>query len=156
MRWSELICDIWSSSGWSIAWIMPWVEWWEWCSKGLQSIVRCEFKVHRRPEATSGLRMKQQCSSTDRCAGVSSANVIWFVMTDPALHICQSHLAIRQSRWHSSTCVWVWDTAHLFVAKWELLHTYDRSSGAPESHGHIFVTDAALHIHQSHLAIKTD
>jgi len=34
--------------------------------------------------------------------------------------------------WYSSTYVWVWDTARLFVAKWELWHPYDRSSGAPE------------------------
>jgi len=38
------------------------------------------------------------------------------------------------------------------VAKRELLHAYDRSSGAPENPGHIFVTDPALHLRQSHLA----
>jgi hypothetical protein len=71
-------------------------------------------------------------------------------------HICQSHLAITQSRWYSSTSVWVWDTACLFVAKRELLHPYDRSSGAPENPGNTFLTDLALHKRQSHFAIKSD
>jgi hypothetical protein len=36
------------------------------------------------------------------------------------------------------------------------LHLYDRSSGAPEYPGHIFVTDPAGHTRQSHLAMNTD
>ena len=135
---------------------MAWVELWEWCSKGRQSIVSCEGEVHREPEATYVFRMKKQKPSTFRCTRVSSANVIWFVMTDQAIHICQSHSAVRQSRWYSSTYVWVWDTVRLFVAKRELLHLYNQSWGAPENRGQIFVTDPALHICQSHLAIKTD
>jgi len=132
MGWSELIRNIRISSIWPIAWKMAWVEFWEWCSKGLQSNVSCEFEVHWKPEATYILQMKTQYSSTFRCTGVSSANVIWFVITDRALHICQSHFAITQSRWYWSTYVWVWDTARLFVAKQELLYPYNRWSGAPE------------------------
>jgi len=156
IRWRELICDIRSSSGRLIAWSMAWVELWEWWSKGLQSIVSWKFEVHRKPEATYVFRMKMQNSTTFRCARVSPSNLIWFVITDRALHICQWHLAIWQSRWYSSTYVWVWDTAHLVVAKRELLHPYDGSSGAPENPVHIFVTDPAPHICQSHSAIQPD
>jgi len=52
--------------------------------------------------------MKKTNSSTFRCTGVYSANIMSLVMTDQALHICQSHLGIRQSRWYLSTYVWVW------------------------------------------------
>jgi len=111
---------------------MALVESWEWCSKGLQSILSCKSDVHRKPEATYVFGMSKRNSSTGRCDRVSSAHVVWFVMTDRALHIRQSHLAIRQSRWYSSTYVWVWDTARQFVAKWELLDSYERSSCATE------------------------
>jgi len=99
--------------------------------------------------------MKKPNSSTLRYTGISSADVMWFVMSDQALHICQSHFATRQSRWYSSAYVSVGDTARLFVPERELLHTYDWGCGAQENLGHIFVTDPLLHICQSHLAIKT-
>jgi len=132
MRWCELIRDIRSSCGRPIAWLMIWVELWEWCSEGLQSIVSCKFEVHQKPEATYIFRMKKQDSPTVRCTGIASAKVTRFIMTDWALHICQSHLAIGQSRWYSSIDVWVWDTACICVAERKLLPTYDRRSGAPE------------------------
>jgi len=101
-------------------------------AKGFKQSSVANLRCTGKPEATDVFWMKKQNSSIFRCTGVSSANVIWFVMTDCALHICQSHLAIRLSRWYPSTYVWVWDTARLFVAKQELLHAYGQSSDAPD------------------------
>ena len=76
-----------------------------------------------KPETTYVFRMNKPDSTIFRCTGVSS-DVIWFVMTDRALHICQSHLPIRLSWWYPCTYVWGWDTARIFVAKRAVLHAY--------------------------------
>jgi len=75
-----------------------------------------KLRIWGAPEVWSYIRIsyEKQNSSTFRWNGVSSADVMWFVMKDRALHICQSQFAIRQSRWYSSTYGSGWDTASLF------------------------------------------
>jgi len=53
-----------------------------------------------------------------------------------------------------TSCVWIWDTARLFVAIPHLLLAYAQSSGAPESPGHLS-SWLSLHNCQSHSGINS-
>jgi hypothetical protein len=148
---------------------MKWIDMWH--RKFLQ-LTYCMINVIRPI-----VRLKQQRSSINRqlrirgapearnygCISNQEAKFIHFQvhrshfgkrhMVDyykSSRHIRQSHLAIRQSRWDSSTYDLVRDTARIFVAELELFHPNDRSSVAPENPGGIIMADPALHIRQSH------
>ena len=139
-RSCALLITIWDEVNWYATLEVPPADWLhdKWhesncendAAKGFKQLSVANWMITGKPKGTFVFRMKN--SSIFRCTGVSSANVIWFFMTDRALHIYQSHLAIRLSRRYSSTYVWVWDTARLYVAKRELFHAYGWSSGAPE------------------------
>jgi len=118
-----LLMTIWDEVNWYAAlevlladllhdqWHHKWHD--EWHESNCENDAAKEFKESSvanlrctgKPEPTYLFRMKKPNLSICRYTGVSLANVIWVVMTDPALHICQSHLAIRLSRWYSSTYV---------------------------------------------------
>jgi len=86
------------------------------------------------------------------CPGLSGAleNPRHIFVTDPALHIRHSHVAIKTDLAILSMCI------RIFKAEPQHLLAYGRHPRAPENPGHIFVTDPALHIRQSHLSIITD
>ena len=61
-------------------------------AKGFESLVRCEFVVHRKPETMYVFRSqsngKKHNSTTFRYTGEFSGSVMSFKTTDQALHIC--------------------------------------------------------------------
>jgi len=85
--------------------------------------------------------MKKHNSTTLRCTGVFSAYVISIIMTDCALHICQSYWAIGESRlysvlmseyetqlaylWHNRSFCWHMIEVQVHQIVWVTYH-YDR------------------------------
>jgi len=65
---------------------------------GFKYFLTCQCEVHRTPEAMYTFGMKTQYSTTFRCTGASLASAMTIITADCALHICQSHVAIIQSR----------------------------------------------------------
>ena len=141
---------------------MPWVKFCEWYSAGHWSI--CQLQIGSALETTGYIRILEwkewiiHNSTTFKFTGEYSAYVLSLIMTDWALHICQSNLAVQSVEVTVRSGIWIRHTTLLCRGNAAAsAATLSKFGCTRESSAKVFshvMTDSVLHIYQSYLAMR--